>query len=114
MTTDEFVKKIDFQLDRIGKKRADMLRDLDFPSSTISNWIARNSIPSLNVVTKIAYYFGLTIDDFLNMEKPALDDDIENAVNKLMSLTKEQRRPIIDLINSQVEYWRQFYNSDKK
>lgn len=110
MTTSELIERIDYQLHRVNKKRSEMLKDLDFPSNTISNWIARDTLPSIDKIAKMSFYFGVTIDEFLNMDKPKIDDDIMYAISKLMTLTEEQRKPIIAIISSQVDYWKSVYN----
>lgn len=112
MRTNYFVDNIDAFLKACGKNRADLMRDLDMPSGTISNWIRRDSMPSAETIYKIARYFNCPMEYLLHGEGTPVDDDIVAVSAKLKTLTKEQRKPIIDLIFSQVNYWKDFYEKN--
>lgn len=92
--------------------KADMLRDLGFPSSLTANWKHRGNMPSAETIHKIAVYFGVPMEYIMYGEGNPMDDDIVAAAAKLKTLTREQRQPIMDLIASQVDYWYNFYNKE--
>lgn len=91
--------------------KADMLRDLGLPSSITANWKHRGNMPSAETIYKIAKYFGVPMEYIMYGEGNPMDDDIVAVAAKLKILSKEQRKPIISLIFSQVDYWEDFYKS---
>jgi len=90
--------------------KTDLLRDLGLPASTISMWRQRGSMPSAETIYKIAKYFNVSMEYLMYGENSVMDDDIVLAAAQLKTLTPEQRKPIMDLITTQVIYWNNIYN----
>lgn len=101
-----FVENIDVLLEAVGKKRSELLRDLNLPDNTISNWIKRRNIPSADIIKKISDYFGVPMEFILYGQDAKIPSDIIAAEAKLMTLSEEKRKPIIAIISTLVDYWK--------
>lgn len=110
MESKTFVENIEKFCAARGITKADMLRDLDMPSSTTANWKNRNNMPSAETIYKVAQYFGVPMEYIMFGEGNPMDDDIVAAAAKLKTLTREQREPVIEMIFNQVDYWHDKFN----
>lgn len=99
------LRNIDIFCKSKGILKADLLRDLNLNSGIISNWKARGNLPSVDVVIAIAKYFGVSVNFLLTNEDTEIDDDIILVIAKLSQLSKEEREPIVEIINNQVDFW---------
>jgi transcriptional regulator with XRE-family HTH domain len=102
----QFLRNIDLFLAARNENQTELARHLGLPKNTVSNWKARGTIPSADVVYKIAKYFGVPMEYILYGEENSLDDDIILAIAKLKTIDKEKRKVVIDLLCSQVDYWK--------
>ncbi len=93
----EFVRRIDGCLDNQGKKRAELLRDLNLPRNSITNWDSRGNIPAGDICMRIADYLGVGAEWLLTgrereTETSAPTDGRRRLAEELESLAEEQRR----------------------
>lgn len=109
MDNKTLLKNIDLFCEAKGITKADMLRELNLPSSTISNWKNRNNLPSVETVYLLSNYFHVPMEYLLLDEKKELDDDLCKAIAELSALTPDQRKPIMAIISDQVKYWLNFF-----
>lgn len=54
-----FSKNLNYYMDRTGKNTADLSSDLEFPFSTVSDWVHGKKYPRMDKVQAIADYFGV-------------------------------------------------------
>ena len=77
-----FTDKVQRLATEKGVTVAKMLKDLNMGQGTFSTWKARGTVPSGEILAKIADYFGVTVDYLLGntdqKEKPS--EEGENVV----------------------------------
>lgn len=76
------------------------------------DWKNRDISPTAIDLYKMAKHLGVTYDYLLLGKRDQFPDDIAFTIAKLQTLTEEQRKPIIALIESQVDYWKDFYSKE--
>lgn len=106
MRNDFFIKNIETFCTTKKITVTDMLRDLNLPKNSISNWKIRGTIPSADVLYQIAKYFNVPMEYLLNGTDAEIDEDISIALISLQELSKEEREPIISMIINQVEFYK--------
>lgn len=57
----QFVERIDTALTGRKESRASLLRDLELPRNSITNWNNRGNIPAGDICIKIADYLGVDV-----------------------------------------------------
>ena len=70
---DVFAKNLKHDMAVNGKNQTDLMRDLGFSSSTISNWCTGQKLPRMDKVQQLADYFHVSRADLLESpeDKPA-------------------------------------------
>lgn len=94
-----FVECLDSLLSENGISRNKMLTDLGVAKNSINNWAERNTIPSGDVIAKIADYFNISTDYLLgrtNAKNPPagtaeglgvkIDDSIKSEIKELIKI----------------------------
>lgn len=76
------VNNLQFFLDRKGINQTDMARDLNFPETTVSNWMKGETYPRPDKLQLIADYFNVKRSD-LTEERPTNIIDIPNEMIKI-------------------------------
>lgn len=84
-----FVERLKELLSERGITKNKLLTDLQLGKNSFVNWESRGTIPSGEVLTKIAQYFGVTVDYLLGNT-----DNREKAPSAL-TLTEEEADLII-------------------
>jgi transcriptional regulator with XRE-family HTH domain len=63
--------------------------DAGFSKSLVSKWKANpNTVPTVDVLTKMSDYFGITVDELLGKEKQPTEGELHPANKKLMELSR--------------------------
>ncbi len=63
--------------------------DAGFSKSLVSKWKANpNTVPTVDVLTKMSDYFGITVDELLGKEKQPTEGELHPANKKLMDLSR--------------------------
>lgn len=101
-----FIERIEEILHQMGKTRADLSKDLNIPYQKLSDCKRRGGLPSGDVCIKIANYLGVSAEYLILGEETKKDADIESATALLYTLPKAKRAPVIAIIKSQVEFWK--------
>ena len=102
----DFIKRIDDSLDKLSKKRAEMLRDLNLPRSAISNWYERGNIPAGDICAKIADYLHVDTHWLITGIKAGnLTFEEMDLIRKWRVLKDVQKAPIKILIDN---YYKEF------
>lgn len=105
MNGTKFIENIDQLLEIQGKTRSEMINDLGFTTQNLADWKRRN-VPSVDICLKISRYLGVSIEYLVLGREQQVDDDIENALALLKQIPKERRAPLMAIIKSQVEFWK--------
>lgn len=94
-----------------GKKRTDLVRDLNFKYSTVSDWEKGITIPRMDKAEALARYFNITVADLVGEEKaPATvsPTEIGNLVRnkrESMGLTHEQLAQRTNISVKKLKQW---------
>lgn len=84
-----FARNLNKYLEASNRQPADIVRDLNIPFSTVSNWVNGLKLPRMGKVELLAQYFGVEKSDLLEEKKdgtPAyyLNDDARDAAEFLL------------------------------
>jgi len=61
-----FSRNLNYQISTTGKSQKDICQDLDVSTSTMNNWCKGNSIPKMDMIQKLADYFGIGKSDLID------------------------------------------------
>ena len=79
MGTNQFAEMLRYYLMMNNKTQSDLVNDLGFDKSTVSNWCAGNRVPKIDVIIDIAKYLHVNVGDLIednrNEETYYLNDD---------------------------------------
>ena len=79
MGTNKFAEMLKYYLMMNNKTQSDLVNDLGFDKSTVSNWCAGNRVPKIDVIIDIAKYLHVNVSDLIednrNEETYYLNDD---------------------------------------
>lgn len=86
-----FSKNLRYYMNKYNKKQSDLINDLGFSSSTISNWCTGEKLPRMDKVQILADYFHINKSDLIEEKK---QDDETPAIlqyyNVLNDLGKKE------------------------
>lgn len=108
----EFVERVDFLLKQRGETRVNIVNTLNIAKNSFNNWHTNGNIPPGNILYEIAKYLDVSMEFLLTGTESGCktDDDITESVMKLKRLTQEQRKPVIELIKNQCDYWYDYFH----
>lgn len=69
-----FSKNLRYYMNKYNKKQSDLINDLGFSSSTISNWCTGEKLPRMDKVQILADYFHINKSDLLE-DKSNLNEE---------------------------------------
>ena len=79
MGTNKFAEMLKYYLMMNNKTQSDLVNDLGYDKSTVSNWCAGLRVPKVDVLIDIAYYLHVNVGDLIednrNEESYYLNDD---------------------------------------
>lgn len=112
MTGEEFMGRVMYLLEKQGKTRKDLTRDLGISSSTMSSWsTGRGSVPNANVVAKIADYLNVSTDLLITArERDYLEFDKSKFPVEYVELAKDFLRlplPFKEIIKDNIECYKE-------
>lgn len=102
-------------IERSGKDRKIIAKELGFPYSTLTDWVNGNKYPRINNIEKIAEYFGVSksdlIEDFEDMKKDndrlvaiivklRTNKELVDVVERLVSLDKAKLESLSRLLDT--------------
>lgn len=87
MGTNKFAEMLKYYLMMNNKTQSDLVNDLGFDKSTVSNWCAGNRVPKIDVIIDIAKYLHVNVGDLIednrNEESYYLNDDAKDMAQFL-------------------------------
>lgn len=99
-----FWKKVDEELEYLGKSRKELAFEIGFNVTNISFGIKRNSVTYADTALKIARYLGVSLDCLLDMEKPSenfvINPQIQKIENKLRRFSKTDLKVVYSVVNA--------------
>lgn len=102
-------------IERSGKDRKVVAKDLGFPYSTLTDWVNGNKYPRINNIEKLATYFGVSksdlIEDFEEIKKDndrlariivkmRTNKELLDVAEKLIYLDKEKLKSLSSLLDA--------------
>ena len=106
-----FIKNLDYLLEKKEMKKSDLAREINVAPSTISAWYnGKYEKVSLQVLKKLSNYFNVTMDELVN-------DDLSNS-NEIKLIyssnyfTKEELISIDNFVNLIDSYKEKIYSYD--
>lgn len=94
LTDDEyrkiFHKKLNYYMKKEGKTQADLIKDLGFSSSTISNWCTGLKLPRMGKIQLLADYFGIRKTDLIEDNPIPEQSSVHNTKKDLTCIIKEE------------------------
>lgn len=92
-------EKIEACYKAIGKDRVHFAQEIGVPESTIRNWSRYNSVPAADILYKIAKYFNIPMEYFIDGSENPLSDKEITTIIKLRKLNPEQLKMITFVID---------------
>ena len=97
------IERLTLCLNNRGMTRKAWAAEFGIPTTTIGNWIQRGSIPSVELVYKIAQYFGVCMEWLLTGKDTLIDDTTAAMIVKFNQLSPEQKQTLITVVDSLVK-----------
>lgn len=93
-----FHKKLNYYMKEKGKTQSDLIRDLGFSSSTISNWCTGLKLPRMGKIQMLADYFGINKSDLIEEKSDSSEPELNilKYYNKLNLVGKEEAEKRIE------------------
>lgn len=110
LLTYNIVVRIDSLLKLRDETRKDLAALIGKNPQVFTDWKNQGASPSAIDIWKIATHLGTTVEYIMTGSDERMPEDIKKAVIKLSSLTEEQRRPIMSIIDGQVDYWKKAFS----
>lgn len=116
MGTNKFAEMLKYYLMMNNKTQSDLVNDLGFDKSTVSNWCAGLRVPKVDVIIDIANYLHVNVGDLIednrNEDTYYLDDDArdmaqfmyENPEYKvLFDASRKVKKEDIDFVKRMID-----------
>lgn len=116
MGTNKFAEMLKYYLTMNNKTQSDLVNDLGFDKSTVSNWCAGLRVPKVDVIIDIANYLHVNVGDLIednrNEDTYYLDDDArdmaqfmyENPEYKvLFDASRKVKKEDIDFVKQMID-----------
>lgn len=115
---DILAKNLKKYIVKSGKDRSQIAKDLNFPYSTLTDWVNGKKYPRINNIEKLAAYFNVSksdlIEDFGEVKKDndrlatiivklRTNKELLDVVEKLLSLDKAKLESLSGLLDTFVQ-----------
>ena len=97
------IERLTLCLNNRGMTRKAWAAEFGIPTTTIGNWIQRGSIPSVELIYKIAQYFGVSMEWLLTGKDTLIDDTTAAMIVKFNQLSAEQKQTLITVADSLIK-----------
>ena len=99
-----FWKKVDSELNYLGKTRKELAAAVGFDAANVSFGIKRNSIPAADTALKIARFLGVSLDYLLDMsestDQSSFSPQISEIENRLRRFSQNDLNVILSVVNA--------------
>lgn len=102
----DLVIRIDNCLKSMGMKRENLAAFIGKNKQVFTDWKNCKIIPRADDLYKMAKFLGVPMEYLLTGEN-VMPDDIACMAASVMTLSKEQREPLIASVKAQVEFWKE-------
>lgn len=104
-----FVKRLKFYMDSQNVTQADLIKDLGYSSSTVSNWCTGTKLPRMDKIQALADYFGINKSDLIENKS---DDDDNEQIAKVALFGGDGE--VTDEMWQEVKNFAQYIKSQRK
>lgn len=89
------------ELTKKGKQQKEAARELGVGLTTFNNWCAGYAVPSLDMLQKLAGYFGCRLTDLVDEWTPEKEQEARLAlyIQKLKALSQDNQRRVLERID---------------
>lgn len=98
-----FAKNLEHYMELKGINRRDLANALDFPYSTLSEWLQGKKIPRMDRIQKLAEYFGTSYSDlFSENQKSTLaipEDNKGKTIKEIIEILQTFDESMLDLVD---------------
>lgn len=94
-----FHKNLNYYMNKLGKTQADLMKDLGFSSSTVSNWCTGLKLPRMGKIQLLADYFGISKSDLIEDKSEQKEPELTSKDEK--DIAKRLEAALEDLENQQ-------------
>lgn len=105
INTYQMVERIDKILSLQGRTRDNLAAFIGKNRQVFTDWKNANIVPKSDDLYNMSIYLGVTME-YLLFGDVKDEDDLIAAKAMLSVIPKDKRQPIIAMIQSQVEYWK--------
>ena len=99
-----FSKNLRYYMNKNNKKQSDLINDLGFSSSTMSNWCTGEKLPRMNKVQILADYFHINKSDLLEDKSTSDEEEPYYLNDDARDMSEEaQKRIFTRNLNSYIE-----------
>jgi len=85
-----FPLRLKYYMDKSGKRRNDLVRDLGYKYTTVRDWEKGITVPRMDKVEQLAAYFNCSTSDLLEIKKePAMSDGLSGPKLELLELLSD-------------------------
>ncbi len=118
----KFAEVLKEERSQIGLNQVEFAKIFNVTKQTVSNWENGNRTPDSTTLSKLADYFGVTVDYLLGRtekrnfnidEKPKLDEDIKTIAAYRINPNKDLPDDAIEKINEYIEMIEMMYKQKK-
>lgn len=99
-----FWKKVDSELNYLGKTRKELAAAVGFDAANVSFGIKRNSIPAADTALKIARFLGVSLDYLLDMsestDQSSFSPQISEIENRLRRFSQNDLNVILSVVDA--------------
>lgn len=106
----DIVIRIDNCLKAMGLNREKLANHIGKNKQVFTDWKNCNIIPKADDLYKIAKFLGVPME-YLLIGENVMNDEVAAVAAMITAIDKKNRQPVIAMLQSQVEYWR---NNKKK
>lgn len=95
------------ELEKRGRKQADLYRAIGGTSASVSNWVTGKSLPSVDNLRKIALYLGVSEAEILRRagiatSRPDNSPLVEEIIEIVGMLNEDDQQDVIALIRAKL------------
>lgn len=102
----DLVCRIDNCLKAMGLTRETLANHIGKNKQVFTDWKNCNIMPKCDDLYKMSKFLGVPMEYLLTGEK-TMPDEIAVAASMIASLDPEKRQPVIAMLKSQVDFWKE-------
>lgn len=101
----QFAKNLTHLMKVSGKRQQDLIEELGYSSSTLSQWCTGKNIPRPSRIEILARYFGVSVDSLYAGEDPAVYAEVNELTARLekISIERDNYKEFVSCLECKLE-----------